>query len=160
MIEAPVRQPVKEPVKGLVKGLVRERVTEIPTRAPKRTHRKVEESGRITPREVIDAYEEEGIFPVRQLFSNADGSRMCPASVLALHEGLVMHGKQILYKGFFASRFSSEPFEVAASYREGFIAGVDKPERTDLEDHVMWRKGFRDGARAWRFAEARFGLTK
>ena len=127
-------------------------IRELPTREK---HRKLEESGRVTPRQVITAYEEEGATPIQGNFSTLAGG-MCPASVLAAHEGLVLHGKQLLYRAFFINRF--ERPEMAALYREGFISGVDEPARKDLEDHPLWRKGFRDGVRAWRLVASHFAL--
>src|SRR5215218_8717044 len=136
--------------KGKRGSMIEAPVRHAPTRE---THRKLEESGRVTPREVITAYEEEGATPIQGNFSTLAGG-MCPASVLAVHEGLVLHGKQILYRAFFINRFDGP--EMAALYREGFIAGVDAPARKDLENHPLWRRGFFDGRRAWSFVASHF----
>lgn len=126
--------------------------------ARERTELKLETSGRITPREVLEAYEETGMQPMTEAWYEPSkyGDRACAITVLAHHNGYVGEYACIDTEAFIEERF---PY-VSEYYQSGFVKGFDGgscPEPGD-DDHPLmrgsegWeRLGWRDGQRVRRF---------
>lgn len=110
------------------------------------------ESGRITPREVLEAYEATGLRPVREVFDNKAGG-VCGLTVVAAAKGEWPNGELLPEDAVMKVLERTMTHEAADRYIDGFMYGFDKEEED--EDASAWeRKGFRDGRRA---ARAVFG---
>lgn len=117
--------------------------------------------GRISPREVLEAYRKTGYTPSGNLF--VDENRACPLGAMAVIEsphvrdmwgnaGIVAHCllAQRLSTGF-------------SAYMTGFTCGFDGAAGAgvygDVERVRRYRQGFRDGERARLFVFAVYGVT-
>ena len=125
----------------------------------RKKHARLEASGRITPREVLRAYEETGFEPADGLWFDALGNRACALTAVAARGG----HREGLISGKAAGDVLEDrmfPFCDAYSYRDGFVCGFDGeiPEAgEELTDAQAL--GWRDGARARAFVLIRLGLV-
>ncbi len=118
-------------------------------------------SGRITPREVVEAYERTGKTPIFGRWTNSTGG-VCGLVAVAHDKGhyatvsldadAIIRAVNALLEGRMPPAY--DPW----SYRDGFAEGFDgcyrNPDwpRSEAED-----KGYRDGLRARRFVLAKLG---
>ncbi len=127
----------------------------------------LEKSGRITPREVLEAYEETGFEPMFEGWFewSKHGSRACGITVLAVANGV--EPARLFEFACGVDDYMEKRIEyVGDYYQSGFTVGFDGgpcPEPSG-DDHPLvegsegWiRMGWRDGKRARTFVKARFG---
>jgi hypothetical protein len=116
-----------------------------PTR--ERVERKLEKSGRITPREVLEAYEETGLKPCEGQFLS--GNRACALGVLRLYADPSCK----YHVQYMRTRM---PQQNPVSYASGFTNGFDGTGTQ--RQSIGYLKGYRDGQRVRRFVLARLGV--
>lgn len=110
------------------------------------------ESGRITPREVLEAYRETGLQPVRGAFRDRAG-RVCGLTVVAAMKGAWPNAELLPEKAVVEVLTRAMTLECAEHYLNGFVYGFDG--YIQHENELDWKsKGWRDGRRA---ARAVFG---
>jgi hypothetical protein len=120
-------------------------IIEAPKKVEKAPLRLLEKSGRITPREVLEAYEETGFYPKTRDFFDGEGA--CPVGVLREHQDPGSLG----YSTYIRSRIS----ECHLTYPMGFTNAFDGLGVNG--ESAGYLKGYRDGQRVRRFVEARYG---
>jgi hypothetical protein len=120
-------------------------IVEAPKKVEKAPLRLLEKSGRITPREVLEAYEETGLYPKTRDFF--DGERACAIGALRRHQDLGSLG----YSGYMRSRIG----KYHLSYPMGFTNAFDGMGVNGKSAGYL--KGYRDGQRVRRFVESRYG---
>jgi hypothetical protein len=111
-----------------------------------RTERLLEKSGRITPREVLEAYQVTGLYPGTRHYRVGDTA--CAIGALAHHKAPATDG----YTVYVGKRTASNP----SGYAAGFANAFDGWDMMSLATK-MYRTGYRDGQRVRRFVEARYG---
>ena len=118
-----------------------------------RVERKLEKSGRITPSEVLTAYERTGLEPVAEEFWTENGA--CAIGVLMDAEGVERRLRHI--KPWLNQRGLSS----MVPYMNGFYRGFDglSPLAGPDAECPDFRTGFRDGRRVRRFVFAGSGQT-
>jgi hypothetical protein len=116
-----------------------------------RVERALERSGRITPREVLEAYRETGARPCTGEWSDGTGGECALLAVAhanglwATNIGIITACVDVLLE----RRMS--PVYDAWSYRDGFAEGFDGTiSRREYQSEAE-ATGYRDGARARRF---------
>lgn len=136
-------------------------------RAPERIrapHRKLEDSGRVTPREVLEAYNATGmkactgtfltVGPKGQMFGCGIGVVVLRRRGEPGHYGFMSDmERRMAAGGVYAT-----PTREAAGYADGFVSAFDgggSVFQQDLPVRHPARVGARDGARARRFVDAR-----
>jgi hypothetical protein len=117
--------------------------------APTRVERKLEKSGRITPKEVLEAYEETGLTPHQSYFRDADTA--CGLGVLMARDGLDARHAPIAIEGWIKQRDAA----AGEYYSNGFWRAFDS-HVLPLPNTVAERKGYRDGQRVRRFVLSRY----
>lgn len=129
-----------------------------------RVERKLEKSGRITPREVLEAYEETGLKIARDVYQVGD--RACAIGVLMARDGIRLDGDEQTLKASFAiDDWEKERIEyVGEYYCSGFVNAFDGGIRPDEpSDDGPWEYGswwwealgYRDGQRVRKFVLSR-----
>ena len=131
----------------------------MPTR--ERVERKLERSGRITPREVLEAYEETGLRPLVGQWYEPETSSACALSAVAVVTDGVVANQDTMMDGQAAINLVVMRVpRMSTYYRMGFVLGFDDkppplPSGEDdpayLKTEAWARKGYRDGQRARRF---------
>jgi hypothetical protein len=137
-------------------------------RERRRSQRKLERSGRITPREVLEAYRDTGLAPMfGEWYALQNGKeRACALTAVGIAQGhrCDAFGLEVgrAADALMDSRFG--PYE-AHDYQDAFVYGFDghdlppslPPDDSLGEDRQAWERiGWRDGRRARRavFGEA------
>lgn len=119
-----------------------------------RTERLLEKSGRITPREVLDAYEETGLKPARAVFMG--GAEACAVGVLMYRDHMwparVFSGDWGEVAIALLNRWTEQRLALAGGedYRIGFTTAFDGIAESTMT-RPSERKGFRDGQRVRHF---------
>ncbi len=115
-----------------------------------RVERKLEKSGRITPREVLRRYEETGLRPCLG-WGDGEKAGCALTAILGGHAGngsiLVAEAANRLMEG----RMPHLPVFAATDYRLGFARGFDDTDFELERRSPAFRQGYRDGCRARRF---------
>ena len=123
--------------------------------APQRTERLLEKSGRITPREVLEAYETTGRGVCFDGFGDEFGSmgKACAIGALMARDGVSLHSSVELSDWL---RERSE--RVGMDYYGGFYRGFDGffSAQEDREGRQSYRNGYRDGQRVRAFVLDRY----
>lgn len=119
---------------------------------------KLEVSGRITPREVLEAYEETGFAPLFGWWFKPLTHEACALTAVAFATGYGNLPLNSRVAVMLLNRMDALPFRTA--YRLGFANGFDGGELADdyPEDEERtegFRAGYRDGKRARAFVKAR-----
>lgn len=110
-----------------------------------RTRDLLRESGRITPRQVLEAYRETGLRPARGEWG--DEHNVCALTALGVAAGFTSDASYKIARAFWESH------NLSNAYADGFVAGFDgDPPR--FFRRADKRKGYRDGRQA---ARAVFG---
>ena len=117
--------------------------------APRRTERLLEKSGRITPREVLEAYEETGLEPSFALWGML-GESACALTALGCAAGV--EGE---FPSSIGRRYYFDVRRGEQSYANGFIAGFDGTNR-QTPRNARNRLGHRDGQRVRKFVLSRY----
>jgi hypothetical protein len=119
-----------------------------PTR--ERTERLLEKSGRITPREVLEAYEETGLTPKTGSFVT-DAGEACGIGVVAIR-----HVESLAYA--FARYMRQRGVNRPVFYASGFANAFDgHAQQIPQLTGESYKTGYRDGQRVRRFVEAKYG---
>jgi hypothetical protein len=121
--------------------------------APTRVERKLEKSGRITPRGVLEAYEETGLQPGTRVFEN--GGRGCAFGALMMQAGIPVGDKSNAVFDIKHTWLNAVRDSAGMSYVPGFYDGFDgAPSCRKLD--LAWKKGWRDGRRVRKFVLSRY----
>jgi hypothetical protein len=112
--------------------------------APQRTERLLEKSGRITPREVLEAYEKTELKPCFKSFTS--GERACAVGVLMARGGNAV-------PPYLRNFMDGIDAAAGHDYVVGFICGFDG--RAGVK-HPIPQIGFRDGKRCRKFVLSRY----
>lgn len=116
--------------------------------AKARTKLKLEASGRITPREVLEAYKETGLEPKSQFYF--DGCAACGLGAMAAVDGLFRSAEERkLEQEVVLEMLERRMGEHADRYMAGFDIGFMGIKSTG--DSEWTRKGNHDGRRVCRF---------
>lgn len=128
---------------------------------------RLEASGRVTPREVLKAYEETGYKPLFEHWWHPveDGYEACALTALVGASGVDLAGTPMLEASYCAEDYMEERLpHVHHYYQIGFTAGFDDDlaPTSSGDDHPLslgsdaWERcGWRDGKRARAFVLAR-----
>lgn len=100
---------------------------------------------RITPEEVLAAYEKTGLKPGRFLYKDNYLKCGCPVTALAESIGCTYEPSD---EGLFLARFARER-ELNISYLNGFINGVDSTNHPTTSEKKEFIDGFEDGRLVW-----------
>jgi hypothetical protein len=118
-----------------------------------RVERKLEKSGRITPREVLEAYEETGLEPAENIFVLRN--KACAFGAVMVREG-VPRVRGVLDESEKKAWLTRRMRRLGPTYALGFYEGFDGAGSMGLVGRL--RKGYRDAQRVRRFVEARYGM--
>jgi hypothetical protein len=126
--------------------------------APQRTERLLEKSGRITPREVLEAYEETGLRPGTECF--LDGDAACAFGVLMARDGVP---RRESFEGFDHDALEQwqtlKTMALGSGYAGAFYDGFDgySFDGYPYGIHSDASKGHHDGQRSRKAVLSRYG---
>lgn len=116
---------------------------------------------RITPEQVLEAYNGTGLTPGNQmwLYFRGDGTAcVCALSAIAISQGKLYEYE--IASDDFTRRDMAEALDLPVAYVHGFTNGFDCADYynvyTDEVDRMNYKQGFEDGERAWRTVAQHF----
>ncbi len=122
--------------------------------APQRTERMLEASGRITPREVLEAYEETRLEAASGHYYDTVSGSACAIGVLLNSQGVWDRESNMWMDWDVAAGWLRERVPLnSGEYEDGFISGFDNYEEPD--DPAL-HLGYRDGQRVRKFVLSRY----